>query len=116
TTNDDQYKVLLGVATATTGNDNFYGKYILPAIPSFITIPLHQTQSNLLLIDNTLIIPQLNTETMQIISPVIGNLLVKNYFPTRFIKSYPKIKIMNKSEYAKFRVDDSNEKLVKIDE
>src|SRR5205807_2076699 len=67
----DQEKVLLAVATATTGTDSFYGNYLLPSIPRFLVISIQQPRSHVMLIDNTLIITEIDPIELQKISPVI---------------------------------------------
>lgn len=112
----DNYEELLGIATATTGTTNVYGKSILTSIPSLLVLPIIQPSSSMLLIDNTLIVTKINRKDLQKVSPVIGNLLVKEYFPTRKIKSYPLVKVMTSDEYKKVRGEEYGVKLAKIDD
>ena len=99
----DQYREVLAIATATTGTDTVYGKYFLQAIPHFLVIPIQKPNASILLIDNTLIVTQLDPLDMQAISPYIGYLFIKQYFPERNIKFYPKVTIMDKKQYIQFR-------------
>jgi len=111
----DQKDVLRAIASATTGTTNFYGSVILPSIPNFFLFSTNALQANMLLIDNTVIITKMSPDEMQLISPLIGYRFVKNYFPTRAIKFYPKVAIMNRQEYDAYRKDDAKKKIVKID-
>jgi hypothetical protein len=103
TSSDEQNTELAKIAGTFSGTNSFYGYYILPSIPGFLVLPTKYPASSLLLIDNTLIIARLNSNDLQEISPAISYLLVQKYFLDRKIKSYPKITIMNKVEYQKYR-------------
>lgn len=111
----DQKEILRAIAASTTGRNTFYGSAILPAIPNGFIFSIEKLHDSLLLIDNTLIISKINPQDMQLLSPLIGYDFVKNYFPTRVIKSYPKIAIMTKTEYLAYRKDDAKKKIIKID-
>jgi hypothetical protein len=110
---NNHFQELQAIASATTGNKNFYGTHILPSVPSFIVLPTQKIGSTLLL-DNILIITEVNVKDLEKISPVISYIFLKNYFPDRFIKSYPKVLIMNDSEYKIYRIADFNKKIAKI--
>ncbi|HSW88866.1 MAG TPA: hypothetical protein VLG12_06915 [Candidatus Saccharimonadales bacterium] len=112
---NDQHKELVAVANATTGTDNFYGKYILSSVPKYLITPISNPKAGTVLLDNTLIITQSNQQDLQTISPVLGYLFVQRYFPTRPIKSFPKVTIMKRQEYLKYRGIDYYKKITKID-
>src|SRR5207247_2057111 len=76
-----QKEVLRAIASATTGTTSFYGSNILPTIPSILLFSTDKLHANMLLIDNTLIVTKINSEDMQIISPLVGYRFVKSYFP-----------------------------------
>jgi hypothetical protein len=115
TSNDEQNTELTKIAGTFSGTNSFYGYYILPSIPGFLVLPTKYPASSLLLIDNTLIIIRLNPNDLQEISPTISNLLVQQYFSQRNIKKYPKITIMNKTEYQKYRKSQFEADLVTVD-
>jgi hypothetical protein len=108
-----QNRELVAVARTFTGTDNFYGKYVLSSIPSFLVIPT-KFDSSVLLVDNTLIITQLNAKDLEKISPTVSYLLIQKYFLQRKIKSYPDISIMSEQEYKTFRKANFEESLQKI--
>jgi hypothetical protein len=110
---NNHYKELQGIAYATTGTENFYGAHILPSIPSFVVLPTKKIASTLLL-DNTLIFSEINQSDLEKISPIIGYQLIQHYFPTRYIKAYPKILTMDLAEYEKYRIADFNKKAASI--
>lgn len=107
--------VAWAVAKATSGPTNFYGKYMLSAIPNSLVLPVTQTLPHMLLIDNTLIITEITQKDVQEVGQYIGYLFVKNYFPARKIKSFPKLSVMTRAEYGQLRKQDAYEKLIKID-
>ncbi len=110
----DNYGELLGIATTTTGTTNVYGNKILTSVPSLLVLPIIQPTSSMLLIDNTLIVTKISRGDLQKITPIIGNLLVQQYFPTRKIKAYPNVQVMTPAEYEKTRTDEYAAKLSKI--
>src|SRR5437667_194613 len=85
---------------------SIYGNYLLPSIPRFLVVTIKQPRSHIMLIDNTLIITEIDPIELQKISPVIGYLFVKHYFPIRRIRTYPKIAIMSRQEYLTYRKGD----------
>jgi hypothetical protein len=107
---NDEYKELQAIAFATTGTSNFYGSSILPSIPYFLVLPIGKIGSSILL-DQTLIIAEINPEDLQIYSPLIGYLFVKSYFPTQYIKAFPKVYVMDEKEYQKYRSVDFAKKV-----
>lgn len=109
----DHYKQLQAIASATTGTNSFYGKYMLPSIPDFLVLPTKKLNSTML-IDKTLIISGINTSDLEQISPIVGYLFIKNYFPDKPIKHFPKVIIMTDGEYVKFRQADFTKKLTDI--
>lgn len=111
----NQQKELAAYATATTGNNNFYGQYLLPSMPSFLVFPLAKATSSVQLLDNTLIISAMKPEDIQTISPVLGYILVKEYFQNRYIKAYPEVSSMDRQEYLAGRDEDANQKIHEID-
>lgn len=109
------HKELLAIAAATTGITNYYGGTMLQSIPSYLVIPMKKQKSGILLLDNTLIVSEINPYDIHAISPVVGYLLVKHYFPLRKIKAYPKIAIMGIDKYKEFRKKENIQKIAKID-
>lgn len=105
---------VIAVAKATSGTDNFYGKIILSGVPHFLIIPVKNNNSNFLFLDNTLIVTQLDEKDLQKLSPLVGYLLVKQYFQDRIIRSYPTTSVMSEKEYQDFRKKDAAQKLKKI--
>ncbi len=112
----EQRKIVTAIAIATAGKTSFYGKTILPNIPTSFVIPVQTPKSSVLLIDNTLIITAINPHDLSVISPIIGFLFVKQYFPDREIKIYPTVAIIGEKEYQVFRTKDLEVKIKQIDD
>ena len=107
-------KEVVAIATATVGTTNFYGDSILSAIPNFLIIPIKKTPSNVVYLDNVLIVTGISVKDMQQISPILGRLLVQTYFATRPIRSYPEVSVMDPQEFTAFQKSDTKTKLTKV--
>ena len=110
---NNHFKELQAIAQATTGTDSFYGKFILPSIPEILVLPT-KTIGSTILIDNTLIISQVNPDDLQALSPVVGYLFVKSYFPQRSIRHYPNFQILSEQQYEEFRKLDYAKKIANV--
>jgi hypothetical protein len=114
TSSDEQNSEIVKITGTFSGTNSFYGYYVLPSIPGFLILPTKYPASSLLLVDNTLIIIRLNPDDLQEISPTVSNLLVQKYFSQRKIRAYPKVTIMNKAEYQKYREKQFEKDLVTV--
>jgi len=110
---NNQYKELQAIAQTTTGTSSFYGSSILPSIPQFFVLPIKKIGSSILL-DQTLVISEINQQDLQAYSPLVGFLFIKSYFPQQAIKSFPKVYVMNETEYQKYRQLDFNKKVADV--
>ncbi len=110
----DSQKKLIDIALASTGYDNFYSQFILPSIPGIFVLPTNFTDSGIILIDNALIIEKLDTNDLETISPIVGYLLVSNFFSNRNIRFYPNIEVLTKQNYLKYRTDDFKQKIAAL--
>ena len=73
-------------------------------------------QSSLVFVGNDLIIKDFSKDAIQAVSPIIGKLFVKKEMDQRFIKDEPSVQLMGRQEYLKFRDDQINGHLSKIDD
>lgn len=106
----DSYQQVVAIAEAITGKNNFYGEALLKTIPSFLVLPT-QPISSIFLLDNTLIITSINATDLQSISPYVGYMFVKSYFPLRTIRYYPNIVVLKEKSYDVDRIGDLQDKL-----
>ena len=114
-TKDDEYQVLLVLAQIASGTKNVYGTKLLPAVPSFLILPVVKQFPAILLFDNTVVVTKHDQKTLQMTSPLLGYLLVKHYFPRRKITRYPQFVLLKKNEYLSYRQNDTKKKIIKID-
>ncbi len=111
---DDSYSKLIAIASTISGTNSFYGNTILPSVPSFLVLPIKELGASILL-DNTLIIANVNKKELETLSPIVGYMFIKHYFPQRAIRFYPKIVVIDDKEYESYRFVDSKEKIKTLD-
>jgi hypothetical protein len=107
-------KLVRALAIEMSGENNFYSNFVLQVIPNGMVIPYKQNK-DILLMDNTLFIATMNDSTLEKIGPLLGYLLIKQYFPDRVIKSYPHISLMNEKQYMQHRENEEHKKALQID-
>lgn len=107
--------VVLKIAQAASGIDNLYGSTILPSAARFGLLVGDSGYSNIYLMDNKLIINNLDKKDLPAVSPFLGYLFIKKYFPYREVRSFPVIEIKSKAEYLSYRKQDIKSKSAKID-
>lgn len=110
----DYITSIIAIAKVSSGTDSFYGDVVLSNIPKVLIIPVKKDVPNLLLLDNSLIVNKINLNDLQKLSPLIGKLVLENYFSTRSIKAYPKINVLDEKGYKVFRKEDAEQKIAKI--
>lgn len=108
-------KLLMALVNPSLKENGFYLKAVIPNIPSFLVLPLQVPNKSLFMIGNILVVKSINPSDIEPISPYIGYLLVKNYFNSRFIKSYPSVKVMGRQEYLDYRIKTINERVKEIE-
>lgn len=112
----DAGEILSKITSATTGTNTYYGNNVLSSVPDFLIFPIKKPDTSFVIIDNKIIVIQAKENDLQTISSFLGYHLLKNYFPTRKIKQDAKILVLNKNHYAKYREEDANKKLEKVDD
>lgn len=97
----------------TTAGSNFYSNIIIPAASNILIIPIKKFSSNFFFLENTLIVNRIDSDAQKI-SPILGFLFVQNYFPTRHIRSFPHIFVMNQKQFIASQENTDKEKLVTV--
>ncbi len=112
--NDDQMAKIIILSLLNRNVSSFYNRVTLPSAISAKKIDLKLPGDILLLPNGTLVIKELNKSSIESMSPVLGRLMVKKYFDSKYIKEEPQIQVMGRQEYLKFREDQINEQLAEI--
>lgn len=94
----------------------FYKAKVLKNIPQFLTPEADFPNASIALVKDNLLIKEINKEEIQLISPILGKLMVKQYIKPHYIKDEPKVSVLGRQEYLKFRDDEINKQIKKIDE
>jgi hypothetical protein len=104
------------LVTKGVDSKSFYGGQILTHMPPSLLGTTKSIADSQVLVDSTLFIQSLEKADIEAISPSLGKLLVKHYFSDRYIKDEPSVSVLGRQEYLKFREDQINEQLAKIQE
>lgn len=94
----------------------FYKNNIIPLAVRLSPIKSKLPSSSVMLLDNNLIITDFDKGKIESVSPVIAKLFVKNALAPRYIKDEPNVNLMDRQEYLKYRDDQINEAVQKIDD
>lgn len=108
-------KEILAIKINSKNTNSFYLDQIILSIPKELIIPLNINKQNLIFLDNNLLISELNEKDLAAISPVLGNLLVKDYFKPRYIKNYPILRVLGRQEFIKVQDEQIDKQLSYID-
>lgn len=106
--------ILAAVINNNSNKYSYYQSRILKAIPQSLVMPFNVGNHPVVLVKNTLIIINIDKDTMQTISPTLAHLLLKEYFKNRDLKGNPTISVLNRQEYLAFRQDEINKQVAKI--
>ncbi|MDO8657600.1 MAG: hypothetical protein Q7K55_02570 [Candidatus Levybacteria bacterium] len=109
-------KIILTDSIKNNSRGNYYTQYVIKSIPSNLTVSIGVPNDPLIMYGDNLIINSLEKDQMEAISPVLGKLLVKEYFTNRFIKDEPTVEVLGRQDYLKFREDQINSYLTEIDD
>lgn len=108
------YKKQLVLLAVQNGN-GFYDRIILPSLPDAIYEELHIPTANIVLIHNHLLIQKLQKEELAAVSPGLGKVLTQKLFPNQSIRYNPKIEILDRKTYTKFRDEQINQQIAVLD-
>lgn len=95
---------------------NFYKESIINTIPTSFIPTFKLPRDNLILFEDYLIIKEINKYIIENITPITVKLLAKDYFNSEYIKKdEPKYEAIEKQDYLKFREQEINKQVQKID-
>lgn len=93
----------------------FYTSDVLQNIPDSLYLLFKNRNESLVMAGDTLIVTNLNKNEIEAISPKIGKLFVEKYLEPSYIKDEPKIGVLGRQEYLKYRDEQINKRLDEID-
>jgi hypothetical protein len=108
------HELIKAVAAASTGQDNYYGKNVIPLIPDFLVLKIPDGNSSLAMIDANLIVRRINPDDLAAISPALAYKLVQEQFPKIPVKSTAVVSILSDEKYREFRLAEMDRKSAKI--
>jgi len=92
----------------------FYNKNLLKNLPhSFFSI-IKNPNSPIFFYKNYLVIKTIDKDTIQKISPTVSKRIIEKYFDTKYIRNEPKVEVISRQDYLKYRDDQFNEQLKEI--
>lgn len=94
---------------------DFYKKRITKNIPDALLPSLGIPKESLVLYKNYLLITELIKEDIEAVSPIIGKLYLKRQLAPRYIKDEPRVQVMGKQEYLKYRDEQIDKKIAEVD-
>jgi hypothetical protein len=93
-------------------DNSYYSQNILKLIPQNIIFTSIDEVGGVVLIKNKLIFRKIEKEEIENLSPMLGKLYVQNYLEDRYVKDVPKIEVLGRQEYLKYREDQLNERIL----
>lgn len=92
----------------------FYKKNVLPVLPKFMFGIIKNPSSPIFLYQDYLVIKIIDKDAIQKISPLISKKIVQKYFDTKYIRDEPNVNVISRQDYLKYRDDQFNKQLAKI--
>jgi hypothetical protein len=113
---DDKNIEGLIVSIKTQDRGSFYKNKIVPSVVKVTPYKLDLSSNPVLLVDNNIIITKIDKEKIEAVSSVVGKLFVEKALAPRLIKDEPDVSLMGRQEYLKYRDDQINEAVQKIED
>lgn len=113
-TSGEKNRLLVMLLNVKADYRSFYYVRVVSFIPQFLTIPLKVPNSSVFMMGDMLVVKGINPSEIEPLSPYIGHLIVKTYFGSRFVKSYPTVKVMGRQEYLDYRISQYNKIIDKL--
>jgi len=95
---------------------NYYENSVIGTLPKFLVAAFSLPKDNIVLFGNYLLIREIDRKEIQTITPVVVKLLVKDYFSSKYIKDEPNYEVVGRQDYLKYREEDINKKIKKLDD
>lgn len=108
-------KMVKTASVYQSGKYNFYGSRVIPNLPSTLILTSKIIDSDVLLVGDTLMVKNINSNDFQEISPVVAFLMINDYFPGKAVKPYSQLFLVEKEDYLSFREGNFMDKMEAID-
>lgn len=92
----------------------FYNKNLLKNLPNSFFSIIKNPNSPIFFYKNYLVIKTIDKDTIQKISPTVSKKIIEKYFDTKYIRNEPKVEVISRQDYLKYRDDQFNEQLREI--
>lgn len=92
----------------------FYNKNLLNNLPHNFFAIIKNPNSPIFFYKNYLVIKTIDKDSIQKISPIVSKKIIEKYFDTKYIRNEPKVEVISRQDYLKYRDDQFNEQLKKI--
>ena len=109
-------RVVKTAAAFQSGKTNYYSSCIIPIISNIFILTNNDLQRSIFIGGDTLFVNDINSDNFQKLSPVVGYLMIKDYFPKKVIRPFPQLSLVDKKDYAEFRKGNFKDKLETIDQ
>lgn len=107
---------VVSLLISNKGRSGFYSNVLTRDSFKSLNIKVEIPGNVLLLGNNTLIVKTLDKSSFETISPSLARLIVSTKFNPMYIKEEPSVSLMGRQEYMKYRENQINDNIKKIDE
>ena len=95
---------------------NSYFKNLVFISPTFIQTDTAFVEAKAVLIENQLIFPKIDKETIEKLSPNLGRLYVQSYLEDKYVKELPTVTVLGRQDYLSYRADMINDQILELEE
>ncbi|NLG06688.1 MAG: hypothetical protein GX559_03275 [Candidatus Pacebacteria bacterium] len=95
---------------------NSYFKNLVSISPTFIETDTTFAEAKAVLIENQLIFPKIDKDTIEKLSPNLGKLYVQSYLEDKYVKELPTVTVLGRQDYLSYRADMINDQVLELEE
>jgi len=93
--------------------DYFANNFII-YYPNFLLVSSSTINHPVYLVKNTIIVKELDKDVFQTFAPTLAKKLIKRELSPRYVKEEPKVQIISRQDYLKYREDQINKEIEEI--
>ncbi len=113
---DATKQAILTILDAQQGG-TFYKQQILPNTPNLFSYKITSLDdASLIMVNNDLFVRKFDVGVLEAVSPTIAKLMIEKETDQRYVKTDPEMHLMGREEYNKFREDQINIRIAKLDD